>query len=45
MTVLLVLAVVTLFPLGLRISWPFLSLTLLYTASLLLTVARQGEFG
>ncbi len=44
-TVLLVLAVVTLFPLGLRISWPFLSLTLLYTASLLLTVARQGEFG
>jgi hypothetical protein len=44
-TILLVLAVVTLFPLGLRISWPFLSLTLLYTASLLLTVARQSEFG
>ena len=44
-TVLLVLAVVTLFPLGLRISWPFLSLTLLYAASLLLTIARQGEFG
>ena len=44
-TVLLVLAVVTLFPLGLRISWPFLSLTLLYTASLLLTIARQSEFG
>ena len=44
-TVLLVLAVVTLFPLGLRISWPFLSLTLLYTASLLLTVARQRELG
>jgi hypothetical protein len=44
-TMLLVLAVVTLFPLGLRISWPFLSLTLLYTASLLLTVARQSEFG
>jgi hypothetical protein len=44
-TVLLVLAVVTVFPLGLRISWPFLGLTLLYTASLLLTIARQGEFG
>ena len=44
-TILLVLAVVTLFPLGLRSSWPFLSLTLLYTASLLLTVARQSEFG
>ena len=44
-TILLVMAVVTLFPLGLRISWPFLSLTLLYTASLLLTVARQSEFG
>ena len=44
-TVLLVLAVVTVFPLGLRISWPFLSLTLLYAASLLLTVVRQAEFG
>ncbi len=44
-TVLLVLAVVTLFPLGLRISWPFLSLTLLYAATLLLTIARQAEFG
>ncbi len=44
-TVLLVLAVVTLFPLGLRISWPFLSLTVLYSASLLLTIARQAEFG
>jgi hypothetical protein len=44
-TILLVLAVVTLFPLGLRISWPFLSLTLLYAASLLLTIARQSEFG
>ena len=44
-TVLLVLAVVTLFPLGLRIGWPFLSLTLLYAASLLLTIARQSEFG
>jgi hypothetical protein len=44
-TVLLVLAVVTLFPLGLQISWPFLSLTILYTVSLLLTIARQAEFG
>ena len=44
-TVLLVLAVVTLFPLGLDISWPFLSLTILYSASLLLTIARQAEFG
>lgn len=44
-TVLLVLSVVTLFPLGLRISWPFLSLTLLYSASLLLTIVRQAEFG
>jgi hypothetical protein len=44
-TVLLVLAVVTLFPLGLRISWPFIGATLLYAASLLLTIARQAEFG
>jgi hypothetical protein len=44
-TVLLVLSIVTLFPLGLRISWPFLSLTILYAASLLLTIARQAEFG
>jgi hypothetical protein len=44
-TVLLVVSVITVFPLGLRISWPFLGLTLLYTASLLLTVARQSEFG
>jgi hypothetical protein len=44
-TVLLVMVVVTLFPLGLRISWPFLSLTVLYTASLLLTILRQAEFG
>jgi len=42
--VLLVLAVVTLFPLGLRISWPFLGLTLLYTATLLLAVVRHREF-
>jgi hypothetical protein len=44
-TVLLVVSVITVFPLGLRISWPFLGLTLLYTATLLLTVARQSEFG
>jgi hypothetical protein len=44
-TVLLVLAVVTVFPLGLRINWPFYGLTLLYTASLLLSIARQAEFG
>jgi hypothetical protein len=42
--VLLVFAVVTLFPLGLRISWPFLGLTLLYTATLLLAVVRHREF-
>lgn len=41
---LLVFAVVTLFPLGLRISWPFLGLTLLYSASLLLTIANHREF-
>jgi hypothetical protein len=41
---LLVFAVVTLFPLGLRISWPFLGLTLLYSATLLLAVARHREF-
>ena len=42
--VLLFLAVVTLFPLGLRISWPFLGLTILYSASLVLAVARHREF-
>ena len=42
--VLLVFAVVTLFPLGLRISWPFLGLTILYSASLVLAVARHREF-
>lgn len=41
---LLVFAVVTLFPLGLRISWPFLGLTLLYSTTLVLTVARHREF-
>lgn len=42
--VLLLLAVVTLFPLGLRISWPFLGLTGLYAATLVLAVARHREF-
>ncbi|MDA8237138.1 MAG: hypothetical protein M0T75_04500 [Chloroflexi bacterium] len=42
--VLLLFAVVTLFPLGLRISWPFLSLTLLYGVTLLLAIARHREF-
>lgn len=42
--VLLLFAVVTLFPLGLRISWPFLGLTLLYSATLVLAVARHREF-
>jgi hypothetical protein len=42
--VLLVFAVVTLFPLGLRISWPFLGLTALYSATLILTVVRHREF-
>jgi hypothetical protein len=41
---LLVFAVVTLFPLGLRISWPFLGLTLLYSATLILAVVRHREF-
>jgi hypothetical protein len=42
--VLLLFAVVTLFPLGLRISWPFLGLTALYATTLVLTVARHREF-
>ena len=42
--VLLLFAVVTLFPLGLRISWPFLGLTGLYATTLVLSVARHGEF-
>jgi hypothetical protein len=41
---LLFFAVVTLFPLGLRISWPFLGLTALYTTTLVLAVARHREF-
>jgi hypothetical protein len=41
---LLLFAVVTLFPLGLRISWPFLGLTLLYATTLVLVVARHREF-
>ncbi|HSW42986.1 MAG TPA: hypothetical protein VLM76_10795 [Patescibacteria group bacterium] len=43
-TVLLLFAVVTLFPLGLRISWPFLSLTALYATTLLVAIARHREF-
>jgi hypothetical protein len=43
-TILLFFAVVTLFPLGLRVSWPFLGLTILYSASLLLVIARHREF-
>jgi hypothetical protein len=42
--ILLLFAVVTLFPLGLRISWPFLSLTALYATTLVLAVARHREF-
>jgi hypothetical protein len=42
--VLLLFAVVTLFPLGLRISWPFLGLTALYSTTLVLSVARHREF-
>ncbi len=42
--VLLPLAVVTLFPLGLRIEWPFLSLTLLYATTLFLCIVRHAEF-
>jgi hypothetical protein len=42
--VLLLFAVVTLFPLGLRISWPFLGLTSLYATTLVLAVARHREF-
>ena len=41
---LLPLAVMTLFPLGLRISWPFLGLTVLYAATLLLTIIHHAEF-
>ena len=44
MAALLPLAVLTLFPLGLRISWPFLSLTLLYGGTLVLTVIHHREF-
>ena len=42
--VLLLFAVVTLFPLGLRISWPFLGLTILYASTLVLAVVRHREF-
>lgn len=42
--VLLLFSVVTLFPLGLRVSWPFLGLTLLYSTTLVLAVVRHREF-
>ncbi len=42
--VLLFFAVVTLFPLGLRISWPFLGLTILYGTTLVLSVIHYREF-
>jgi hypothetical protein len=41
---LLPLAIVTLFPLGLRIEWPFLSLTVLYASTLLLAIVHHAEF-
>jgi len=44
-TVLLVFAVVTVFPIGLRIAWPFLSLTGLYVLTLVLVVRNLDEFG
>lgn len=43
-TVLLVAAVVTVFPIGLRIAWPFLSLTGLYVLSLILVLRHLDEF-
>jgi len=44
-TVLLVFAVLTVFPIGLRIAWPFLSLTGLYVLSLVLVLRHLEEFG
>jgi len=44
-TILLVAAVVTVFPIGLRIAWPFLSLTGLYVLSLILVLRHLEEFG
>jgi hypothetical protein len=41
---LLVAAVVTVFPIGLRIAWPFLSLTALYVVSLVLVLRHLDEF-
>jgi hypothetical protein len=43
-TVLLAAAVVTVFPIGLRIAWPFLSLTGLYVVSLVLVLRHLHEF-
>jgi hypothetical protein len=42
--ILLVAAVVTVFPIGLRIAWPFLSLTGLYVVSLVLVLRHLDEF-
>ena len=44
-TVLLLFAVVTLFPIGLRIAWPFLSFTALYVTTLVLVLRHFDEFG
>ena len=44
-TVLLAAAVVTVFPIGLRVAWPFLSLTGLYVLSLILVLRHLDEFG
>ncbi len=41
---LLPLSILTLFPLGLRISWPFLGLTFLYASALLLSIVHHAEF-
>jgi hypothetical protein len=43
-TVLLAAAVLTVFPIGLRIAWPFLSLTGLYALSLILVLRHLDEF-
>ncbi len=40
-----ILATATLLPVALRIAWPLVSLTILYVASFLLTLAHHDEFG
>ena len=42
--ILLFAAVITIFPIGLRIAWPFLSLTGLYVLSLILVLRHLDEF-